>query len=556
MCRPLSRNASLISMMSRWAPRRSRLVAALLFVVLVAAPGGSVAQPAPDPTTQVAPPAPDQLDTLRAYIDRTWTTLTRSHDDLLEALPDDKIDHEPGTPWPLYVAASEDTTQVGQRLRRSLTAEEWAQVDLKVLPENPREHMDQIDPHGLLYLPHPYVVPGGRFNEMYGWDSYFISVGLLEAERVEMAKHMTDNHLYQVRHYGTVLNANRTYYLTRSQPPFLATMVRNVFAATRDTSWLADAVPALKTYYEYWTTGPHRAGDTGLSRYYGLGEGPAPEVVMGERDAKGQSHYDRIRAYYRNNDVTTYDESLFYNAAADSLTPLFYKADRSMRESGFDPSNRFGPFNVGIVHHAPVDLNSFLYQYERDVSAIMVTLGRSDAAKKWARRAEQRKRRMNELMWDAEAGRYRDYNFRTDTQNVYHFATAFAPLWVGLAADSQAAATAGTLWQLEAPGGLLTSTRRTGNQWDAPFGWAPLQMMAVEGLRRYGYDAAADRLSAKFVGLVSKEFQEHGVILEKYDLVQRESDVSAGITYGYSENVVGFGWTNAVVLRLLRSVER
>jgi alpha,alpha-trehalase len=503
----------------------------------------------------VALPSAERLDTLRSYIDRTWSTLTRTHDDLLAALPDPKIDHEPGTPWPLYVAASEDTAAVGQRLRQSLTTDEWAQVDLRVLPENPRASMRQIQPHGLLYLPYPYVVPGGRFNEMYGWDSYFISVGLLEAGRVELARHMTDNHLYQVRHYGTVLNANRTYYLTRSQPPFLATMVRDVYEETQDTTWLADAVPALETYYEYWTTGPHRAGDTGLSRYYGLGEGPAPEVVMGERDAEGESHYDRIRAYYRTNDVTAYEESLFYDAAADTLTSLFYKADRSMRESGFDPSNRFGPFNVGIVHYAPVGLNSFLYQYERDAAEILRILGRPEAAQQWTERAEERRRRMNELMWNPDTGRYHDYNFRTESQNDYHFATAFAPLWVGLVSDSQAAATTETLWQLEAPGGVLTSTHRTGNQWDAPFGWAPLQMMAVDGLRRYGYDRAADRLSAKFVGLVSKEFQEHGVILEKYDLVQRESDVSAGIQYGYSENVIGFGWTNAVVLRLLRGME-
>lgn len=546
---------------------RHRVALGFLLAVLGIVPPPAAAQSSPDsraheaaalpgPTTQVDFPAPGRLDTLRAYIDTTWSTLTRSHDDLTRALPDPKVDHEPGTPWPLYVAPTEDTAAVGRRLRQSLTPAEWAQVDLKVLPENPREHTGTINPHGLLYLPHPYVVPGGRFNEMYGWDSYFISVGLLAAGRVEMAKHMTDNHLYQVRHYGTVLNANRTYYLTRSQPPFLAAMVRGVFHATRDTSWLADAVPALKTYHDYWTTGPHRAGDTGLSRYYGLGEGPAPEVVMGERDAEGQSHYDRIRAYYRTHDVTAYDESLFYDAETDALTPLFYKSDRSMRESGFDPSNRFGPFNVGIIHHAPVGLNSFLYRYEKDVSAIMATLGRADAAKRWDLRAEQRRRRMDDLLWDAETGRYRDYNFRTDTQNDYHFATAFAPLWAGLAADSQAAATASTLWQLEAPGGVLTSTRRTGNQWDAPFGWAPLQMMAVEGLRRYGYEAAADRLSAKFVGLVYKEFREHGVILEKYDLVQRESDVSAGIQYGYSENVVGFGWTNAVVLRLLKNVQR
>ena len=230
----------------------ARALRALLLVALLLGglgrPAALRAQPTADPTTQVALPAPAHLDTLRAYIDRTWGTLTRSHDDLPAALPDPKVEHEPGTPWPLYVAADADSAAIRAELRRTLPDTAWAQVDLRVLPENPREHMAALEPHGLLYLPHPYVVPGGRFNEMYGWDSYFIAVGLLEDGRVEMARHMTDNHLYQVRHYGTVLNANRTYYLTRSQPPFLATMVRDVFAATRDTTWLADAVPALEKY--------------------------------------------------------------------------------------------------------------------------------------------------------------------------------------------------------------------------------------------------------------------------------------------------------------------
>jgi len=533
---------------------RALCVLALAAPLLAGAPTAQ-AQPAPDPTTTVDLPAQPRLDTLRAYIDRTWSTLTRSHDDLLDALPDEKIDHEPGTPWPLYVAPSEDTAAVRSRLNESLTSEEAAMVDLRILPTNPRTHMEAIDPHGLLYLPHPYVVPGGRFNEMYGWDSFFIAEGLLAADRVELAKHMVDNHLYQVRHYGTVLNANRTYYLTRSQPPFLATMVRHVFEATRDTSWLRTTVSELETYHEYWTTGPHQAGDTGLSRYYGLGHGPAPEVVAGERDAEGKSHYDRIRAYYRANDVTAYDESLFYDAAADTLTSLFYKADRSMRESGFDPSNRFGPFNVGIIHYAPVGLNSFLYMYERDAAHVNSILDRPKAANRWSRRAQQRKEKMEKLMWNADTGRYHDYNFRTERQNDYHFATMFAPLWVELASDQQAAATARRAWMLEAPGGVLTSTTRSGNQWDAPFGWAPLQMIAVEGLRNYGYHVAADRIGTKFVDLVSKEFGEHGVILEKYDLVQRESDVSEGIKYGYSENVIGFGWTNAVVLHLLDDLD-
>ncbi len=537
--------------LSRWRP----FLVVFLVAALLPLPDLGIAQQVPvDPTTRVELPSAQRLDTLRSYIDTTWSTLTRSHDDLLDALPDEKIDREPGTPWPLYVAASEDTAAVRARLDRSLSDDEWAQVDLHVLPEEPQENMEEIDPHGLLYLPHPYVVPGGRFNEMYGWDSYFITVGLLEAGRTERARDMVDNHLYQVKHYGAVLNANRTYYLTRSQPPFLATMVRDVFEATRDTAWLADAVPEIEAYYDYWTSGPHEAGDTGLSRYYGRGEGPAPEVVAGERDEEGRTHYDRVRHYYHTNDVSFYDEEQFYDAEADTLTSLFYKADRAMRESGFDPSNRFGPFNAGIIHYAPVELNSLLYQYEREAATLLEILERPAARQQWAERAERRKDRINELLWDDEAWFYRDYNVRTNTHSDYRFATAFFPLWVGLADEEQAAAVAERVWTLEAPGGVLTSTTISGNQWDAPFGWAPLQMIAVEGLRRYGYDAAADRLSAKFVDLVSKEFDEHGVILEKYDLVQRESDVAAGIEYGYSENVIGFGWTNAVVLRLLHGL--
>jgi alpha,alpha-trehalase len=411
--------------------------------------------------------------------------------------------------------------------------------------------MDEIDPHGLLYLPHPYVVPGGRFNEMYGWDSYFIQQGLLAAGRVQRAKHMVENHLYQVRHYGAVLNANRTYYLTRSQPPFLTAMVLGVFRATQDTTWLASTLPEIKQYYRYWTTGNHRAGDTGLSRYYGAGEGPAPEVVASERDTAGRTHYDRVRAYYRTHEVTAYPESLYYDAEADTLTALFYKGDRAMRESGFDPSNRFGPFSVDIIHHAPVGLNALLYKMETETARILRLLDRPDEARTWNERARQRRQRVDRLLWNADTGLYHDYDIRRDTLNAYRFATTFYPLWVEMASPRQARQVARNVYQFEAPGGVLTSTAITGNQWDAPFGWAPLQMIAVEGLRQYGYDAAADRLAAKFVGLVAKEFGAHGVIVEKYDLVQRESDVASGIRYGYSENVVGFGWTNAVVLRLL-----
>lgn len=498
-------------------------------------------------------PSAERIEAVRIYIRQSWDVLTRSHHDLLAAVQDPKIEHQPGTPWPLYIAATEDREAVWRRLQQELPDSVLRQIELRVLPADPIAHLEAIHPHGLLYLPEPYVVPGGRFNEMYGWDSYFIVVGLLRDGRVDLAKAMTDNHLYQVRHYGKVLNANRTYYLTRSQPPFLTAMILAVYAHTQDRDWLASTIPAIERYYAYWTTPPHWAGETGLSRYFDLGEGPAPEVVAGERDALGRTHYDRVREYYRTHNVTTYDKSLYYVAASDSLTPLFYKGDRSMRESGFDPSNRFGPFSVDIIHYAPVGLNALLYRMEMDAARIHEILGDTAAAAGWRAWAESRRARVDRYLWNPERGLYFDYNFRTGRQSDYVFATTFYPLWVGMASPEQAARVAANLYLLEAPGELLSSTHRSGSQWDAPYGWAPLYLIAVEGLRRYGYDKAADRLTAKFVAMIVEDFERTGVILEKYDVVQRRSEVA--LQYGYTSNEIGFGWTNAVFAELLAQMD-
>ena len=227
-----------------------------------------------------------------------------------------------------------------------------------------------------------------------------------------------------------------------------------------------------------------------------------------------------------------------------------------MRESGFDPSNRFGPFSVDIIHYLPVCLNSLLYQMELDAAEITSLAGDRPASEAWRTRAAARKDRVNALLWDEQAGLYFDYNFQTKRRRAYQFATTFYPLWVGIAGKEQAARVRANLSTFEAPGGILTSTQVTGSQWDAPFGWAPLQMIAVEGLRRYGYDDDADRIAGKFISLVAKEFQEHGTIVEKYDVRRRESDVAAGIQFGYSANQIGFGWTNAVFLELLAGMRQ
>ena len=491
-----------------------------------------------------SPPAttPDIL----AYIKQTWTTLTRSNKDLPKAAVDPKFHPGPDGRWPVYVPRSENATEIASSLARALPAETVKTIEIRPLPED----ISHLQVQGLLYLPKPYVVPGGRFNEMYGWDSYFIQVGLLRDSELNLAKDMADNFLYEVKNYGKILNANRTYYLGRSQPPFLTQMVLGVYNRTHDRKWLANALPLIEAYHKFWTTQPHLAEDTTLSRYWDFGDGPAPEVLASERNAQGLTHYDLVKEYFRTHKITDYEVDQYYDRKTDQLTPLFYKGDRSMRESGFDPSNRFGAFNLDVIHYNPVCLNSLLYLMESQTAEILDILRKPAEAKTWRGRAAARAQRINRLMWDQKDGLYYDYDFQIQRVRHYPFLTTFYPLWAGFATKEQAARIEKNLPLFEKIGGLQTSTYVSGNQWDSPFGWAPLQMIAVDGLRRYGYNDDAERISMKFLSLVRREFLRQGYIVEKYDVVNGGSNVAANIHFGYSANQAGFGWTNAAFTHL------
>jgi alpha,alpha-trehalase len=475
------------------------------------------------------------------YIKQTWRVLTRSNANLAKAVPDPKFKPEADGRWPVYIPRSEDAQLVEEGLRREMPADGFKTIDIETLPAD----LDSLKSQGLLYLPKPYVVPGGRFNEMYGWDSYFIQVGLLRDGEVAMAKDMADDFIYEINNYGKILNANRTYYLSRSQPPFFTQMIWGVYAKTHDKKWLEAALPAIIKCYQLWATTPHLTEETSLARYWDFGEGPAPEVLSAEKDDKGRTHYDLVKDYFKTHEINDYDLKQYYDKETDQLTPLFYKGDRSMRESGFDPSNRFGPFNIDVIHYNPVCLNSLLYLMEQQTARILVEVGKGDEAGKWRELARQRAERINKLMWDEKDGLYYDYDFVNKRVRHYPFLTTFYPLWAGFANKEQAARIVKNLPLFECQGGLRTSTYASGNQWDSPFGWAPLQMIAVDGLRRYGYDKEAERISMEFLQLVDKEYRTQGFIVEKYDVVSGGSNVAQNIHFGYSANQAGFGWTNA-----------
>jgi alpha,alpha-trehalase len=219
-----------------------------------------------------------------------------------------------------------------------------------------------------------------------------------------------------------------------------------------------------------------------------------------------------------------------------------------MRESGFDVSFRFGPFGAGTIDYAPVGLNSLLFKAEANLEEISRELGKPEDASEWHERSRERALKMNRYLWNRQRGLFFDYDFKTRRQSDYVFATTFYPLWAGLATPEEARAVEHNLKLFERPGGLVTSTRRTGAQWDYPYGWAPLQLVAVEGLRRYGYDEDANRLSREFPSMVPDNFRRDGTIREKYNVVTRSSETH--IQVGYTANVIGFGWTNGVFVTL------
>lgn len=500
------------------------------------------------------------------YIEVGWDELARSLKDLPQAAADPKLGNRDRDL--VYVSTHENQAQVLDSWASVMSTHDRERLELRVLPTDIKERPQLgggLDAQGLLYLPHSYVVPGGRFNEMYGWDSYFINLGLLASARLAQAQAMVDNHLYQVKHYGKVLNANRTYYLTRSQPPFLASMVADVWQRTRDLAWLRSVQPELVAYYRFWTQPPHFTPETGLSRYFDLGVGPAEEVEVSEQDAAGRTHYERIQEEFERLSLLRSAESeerlgypldLYYDIGKKEFTPLFYQGDRSMRESGFDPSDRFGRFNLDVTFYNPVDLNSLLYLYEHQMAVFAHALEEEASAKAWLDRAQKRKSAMQQTLWDESTGLFLDYNFKTAKRRYYPFATTFFPLWTGWATPRQAKRVHKHLKEFLKPGGLVTSFKTTANQWDAPFGWAPLQLIAVQGLDAYGFTLLATKIAAAFVGMLTADFKRTGTLLEKYDVLRCTSDVSSEIAYGYSSNEIGFGWTNAVYLLLKERLGR
>ncbi len=505
-----------------------------------------------------------------AYIHGGWDTLSRSMSEC-KSVVDIKVTTVPV----LYLPA-------GMTAPPALAAMQGqCKVEVAHLPRKISHMGDvrvaEIPKEGLLYLPNQYVVPGGRFNEMYGWDSYFIILGLVADGRTALARGMLENFFFEIENYGAVLNANRTYFFTRSQPPFLTSMMRAVWdEKSGDKAWLTKAYGYASRDYELWTSPVHMAGTTGLARYEDIGVGPVPEMAddngyypdvirwmvghqaEGKRyllDAPEEPTVPQVEELAKTScDVRTSKVCARAHVDGHRLTAGFYRGDRAMRESGFDTTFRFGPFSGSTDEYAPICLNSLLYKYETDMAYFAGMLGKAGEKAAWEKRAAARKAAADKYLWNAAKGMYADYEFVAGKQSGYDYVTAFYPLWAGMASQSQAATMRGKLGKFEHEGGLAMSATESGVQWDLPFGWAPTNWLAVKGLDQYGYKDDAERVSRKFMATIRANWLTDGTIREKYNVVSGSANVK--VAAGYKSNVVGFGWTNGVYAMMEGLIQR
>lgn len=369
---------------------------------------------------------------------------------------------------------------------------------------------------GLFTLPYPYVVPGGIFEELFYWDSYFIILGLVDSKFHTLAKGIVENFFYEIVTFGIIANSSRICHLSRSQPPFLTSMIKEVWRGNEN--WLKRAYEFAKIEYESVWMNPetHYNEKIGLNRYHDM----ISKIIR----CKGEYylHFDKV------------------------VLPDEFLQERTEAESGWDYTSRFSHRCNDFI---PVDLNSLLYKYEKDFSYFAKQLGYFTEAQLWDEKAQKRKFLMDKYLWDEQDGMYYDYDFKNQKKHKIHSLATFFPLWAQAASKEQAEKVKENISLFLYDGGMVTTKVDSGLQWDYPNGWAPLQWICIKGLKNYGFEKESIKIAKRWIDLCTKVFMEYGKLYEKYNVVTNNIDTTG--RYPLQE---GFGWTNGVYLRILTDI--
>lgn len=381
----------------------------------------------------------------------------------------------------------------------------------------------------LLPLPKPYVVPGGRFREIYYWDSYFTMLGLEESGRYDLIENMVANFAYLIDKYGHIPNANRAYYLSRSQPPFFALMVELLSHKIGEDAFIS-YLPQMLNEYNFWMATDRAvtmSDGNVLNRYWDENTTPRPEAYKEDTELSHQT---------------------------DQKPETLYRNLRAAAESGWDFSSRWltDPNNLSTIITTdilPVDLNCLLYNLENTISKTYQLLKEDKLALDYQNLADNRSKAIHQYFWSDSYGFYFDYNISTSKHTASYHLGACYPLFFRIANVDQALRAAEILEsRFLKSGGLITTLEESGQQWDAPNGWAPLQWIAFKGLSNYKIENLANELKTRWLKMNRLFFEQSGRMTEKYNVSNNQIEASGG----EYPNQDGFGWTNGVFLKMQR----
>ena len=518
--------------------RRTAVVAFVLLLFLHAAPTPGRDDDTPRTPAELYPGLFERVQLECVYADgKTFVdALPRTTPDvILEEY--ERAHDEPGFDLRAFVTARfQDPPARASEYRSRTGVDIETHIDelWKVLERAP----DQAQPRSsLLPLPHRYIVPGGRFREIYYWDSYFTMLGLEQSGRHDVAVDMVRNFAYLIDRYGHIPNGNRTYYLSRSQPPFFSAMV-NLIAVREGDAVYGRLLPQLQREYDFWMDGA-----TTLAR------GQAHRRVVRLRDGTLLNRYWDDRHTPREE---SYREDVATARASNRPPAEVYRNLRAAAESGWDFSSRWLAdgrtlATIRTVELVPVDLNSLLYGLEQTLAHAYRVTGQAERAAQVSARAWDRREAIHRYLWDAHEGVFGDYAWRERRLTGHLSAATLYPLFFGVATAEQAGGVAAAVRaRLLQPDGLATTTSHTGQQWDAPNGWAPLQWIGIEGLSNYGHASLAREIALRWIRENVAFYRTTGRLVEKYDV---SGDAAArGGEYPLQD---GFGWTNGVLRRLL-----
>ncbi|MFO7658510.1 MAG: alpha,alpha-trehalase TreA [Bacteroidales bacterium] len=395
----------------------------------------------------------------------------------------------------------------------------------------------------LIPLPHPYVVPGGRFREIYYWDSYFTMLGLAESGNYDLISDMTDNFCYLINKFGFIPNGNRTYYLSRSQPPFFSLMVELLAEHTGDSIYLK-YINCLEKEYGFWMNGK---------------ETPKQEFEANARVVKLENE-ELLNRYW--DELSTprpesYIQDLELYLHSDRDTSI-YKDIRAAAESGWDFSSRWlngdtSLKNIYTTEIIPVDLNCLLYHLEITLSKCYDLTNNINKSTFYNEKAKTREQLINKYFWNEKKGFYFDYNFADKKQSTSYTLAGAYPLFFSITEKNQAEKLANVIREkFLKDGGVVTTLVYTGQQWDYPNGWAPLQWITCKGLKNYEYDNLAETIARRWLSLNAKVYFSTGKMMEKYDVVNTGKPGGGG-EYPLQD---GFGWTNGVFLKFWNELNK